>query len=230
MGAKFLIAALLATLAAVLPAAAHHPGDDLDRVMGSKEHYFQSIDRPSPAFELASADGQEVTLADFSDQVVVLHFVYASCPDVCPLHAEKLAEVQGMINQTPMKDVVQFISITTDPQRDTPDVLAGYGPNHGLDAANWRFLTIQSGQDEGATRALAESFGHRFLKVDDGYQTHGVVTHVIDRGGRWAANFHGLDFAPVNLVLYINGLVNQPAGAAGQAEAGWWQRLQGLFD
>jgi protein SCO1/2 len=66
--------------------------------------------------------------------------------------------------------------------------------------------------------------------VDDGYQTHGVVTHVIDRGGRWAANFHGLDFAPVNLVLYINGLVNQPAGAAGQAETGWWQRLQGLFD
>lgn len=230
MGARILAAGLLATLAAASPAGAHHPGDDLDRVMANKEHYFQAIDRPAPAFELASGDGQVAALADFSDQVVVLHFVYASCPDICPLHAEKLAEVQAMINQTPMKDAVQFVSITTDPNRDTPDVLASYGPSHGLDAANWDFLTIQPGQDEGATRALAEAFGHQFLKADDGYQTHGVVTHVIDGGGRWAANFHGLDFAPVNLVLYINGLVNQPAGAAGQAEAGWWQRLQGLFD
>lgn len=230
MGARELVLALLTAMALASPARAHHPGGDLDRVMGSKEHYFQPVDKPAPAFELAAADGQAVSLADFADHVVVLHFVYASCPDVCPLHAEKLAEVQEMINRTPMKDAVRFISITTDPAKDTPAVLEAYGPAHGLDGATWRFLTIGSGQDEAATRALAEAFGHKFLKGEDGYQTHGVVTHVIDRRGRWAANFHGLEFASVNLVLYLNGLVNKPSGVAEEAEPGWWQRLQGLFD
>uniref|UniRef100_UPI0013D81A57 SCO family protein n=2 Tax=Pseudomonadota TaxID=1224 RepID=UPI0013D81A57 len=72
---------------------------------------------------------------------VVLHFIYTSCPDVCPLHAEKIAEIQKMVNSTPMKDQVVFTSITTDPSKDTPDVLKAYGPAHGLDPVNWLFLT-----------------------------------------------------------------------------------------
>jgi protein SCO1 len=38
---------------------------------------------------------------------------------------------------------------------------------------------------------------------EDGYQIHGVVTHVIDREGQWQANFHGLKFEPTNLVVYV---------------------------
>ncbi len=59
------------------------------------------------------------------------------------------------------------------------------------------------------TRQLAKAFGHTFTKTEGNYQVHGVVTHVIDKQGRWRANFHGLRFAPVNLVLYVNGLVNE---------------------
>ena len=81
--------------------------------------------------------------ADFHGKVVVLHFVYASCPDFCPLHAEKLAEVQEMVNQTLMKDLVQFVSITSDPANDTPEVMRAYGPAHGIDPVNWVFLTVQ---------------------------------------------------------------------------------------
>src|SRR3546814_19759908 len=80
---------LLLVLASAAPAAAHHPGADLDRVMGSKEKYFQLIDKPAPAFQLLGIGGKSVSLADFTDKVVVLHFVRAGCPDVCPLHAEK---------------------------------------------------------------------------------------------------------------------------------------------
>jgi protein SCO1/2 len=61
----------------------------------------------------------------------------------------------------------------------------------------------------------------------DGTQMHGVVTHVIDRGGRLAANFHGLRFAPVNLVLYVNGLTN--AQARPVPEPGFWDGLRQLF-
>ena len=193
--------ALPVLLALGSPAAAHHPGDKLDEVMTGKEEFFQTIDRPAPAFALVDADGKPVALPDFANRIVVMHFIYAGCPDVCPLHAEKIAEIQQMVNQTPMKERVQFISVTTDPANDTPEVMKDYGPAHGIDPANWVFLTAGQEQGEDATRRLVEAYGHKFMQTDDGLQVHGVVTHVIDRGGRWAANFHGLKFAPPNLVL-----------------------------
>jgi protein SCO1/2 len=215
----------------ILPATsyAHHPGENLDTLLGSKEKYFQAIDRAAPDFLLRDADGQAVKLADFRDRIVVLNFVYARCPDVCPLHAEKIAEVQGMINATPMRNLVQFITVTTDPRSDTPDVLKTYGPTHGLDSANWMFLTIGPDQREDATRKLAEAYGHKFVKTKDGYQTHGVVTHIIDRGGRWAANFHGLRFAAINMVLYVNGLTNETGNSRTPDEGTFWDRVRRFF-
>ncbi len=226
---NFLTVALVAVLNLASPASAHHPGADLDEVMGSKEKYFQAVDKPAPPFTLRDTRGEEVTLDVFSDKVVVLHFVYASCPDVCPLHAEKLAEVQAMINQSPMKDMVRFVTVTTDPVKDTPDVLKAYGPAHGLDPENWTFLTTRADHSEDTTRALAEAFGHSFTRTEDGYQVHGVVTHIIARQSRWAANFHGLRFEPLNLVLYINGLTNSAPAPTDRSKSSWWDRLKGLF-
>ena len=153
-------------------------------------------------------------------------FIYASCPDVCPLHAEKLAQIQEMANQTPMKDHVQFISITTDPTNDTPDVLRQYGPAHGLDSSNWVFLTTKPGQPEDATRQLAEAFGHKFMKTEDGYQIHGIVTHVIDKDGRWRGNFHGLKFQPVNMVVFMNALANDHHHEGAASEIGFWSKVR----
>jgi protein SCO1/2 len=203
-----LVIALAAALSAA-PAAAHHPGKDLDEVMGSKEKYFQPIDKPAPEFSLSDAERRGIALSDFKGKVVVLHFVYASCTDVCPLHSDRIAEIQDMVNTSPSKDHVRFITITTDPEKDTTEILRAYGPTHGLDAANWMFLTTARGRPEDTTRRLAEAFGHTFIKTPSGAQVHGIVTHVIDKEGLWRANFHGLKFQPINLVLYLNGLVNE---------------------
>jgi protein SCO1/2 len=223
---------LFIALAAVLvaaPAAAHHPGKNLDEVMGSKEKFFQVIDKPAPAFSLQDADGRKFSLSDFKRKVVVLHFIYASCGDVCPLHADRIAEIQEMVNASPSKDQVQFITVTTDPQKDTPKVLREYGPAHGLDAANWTFLTTAPGQPEDTTRRLAEAFGHTFTTTPEGAQVHGVVTHVIDRQGLWRANFHGLRFQSINLVLYVNSLANEGQRPAATEAKSLWDRLRGLF-
>ncbi|MFU0503810.1 SCO family protein [Pseudaminobacter sp. NGMCC 1.201702] len=204
-----LLTAMAAVAAAALPAHAHHPGADLDRLMGSEEKYFQAIDAPAaPGFELADAEGNPARLSDFSDKVVVLNFVFASCTDVCPLHSDLIARVQAMVNETPMKDMVQFLTVTTDPAADTPKVMKAYGEAHGLDPSNWAFLTTREGQAEDATRKLSEEYNVRFDPLGGGQQMHGVVTHVIDRGGRFAAKFHGLRFDPLNLVMYVNGLTN----------------------
>jgi len=219
----------IATVAFAVPAMAHHPGADLDKVMGSKEQFFQAIDSPAPPFELADADGKIVRLSDFADKIVVLNFIFAGCTDVCPLHSALIADVQSKINVTPMRDMVQFITVTTDPEADTPDVRRRHGETHGLDTRNWMFLTRRPGDPEDATRALSETYNVKFEPLDGGQQMHGVVTHVIDRGGRFAAKFHGLRFEPLNLVLYINGLTNASVRPVKPGEPDWWEKLKGLF-
>ena len=197
---------LLLVMASMAPLSAHSL-KSLENQLHKREKYFQPLDKKAPDFTLQDADGRTVGSADLRGKVVVLHFIYTNCPDVCPLHAERIAEIQDMVNQTPMRELVQFITITSDPIRDTPDVMRKYGVDHGLDPVNWTFLT--SGPRRlTATRELVEQFGHKFTETDGGYQVHSVVTHVIDLEGRWRANFHGLKFHPTNLVLFINALTN----------------------
>jgi protein SCO1 len=220
-----LAVALATVMIAGSQAAAHHPAD-LEGDLSKRERYFQPLEGDAaPDFTLEDADGREVSLEDFRGKVVVLHFIYAGCPDECPLHTDLIARVQEMVNRTPMRDLVQFVTITTDPERDTPEVLKAYGPAHGLDPANWVFLTSGPERPE-ATRDLVQRFGHRFAATEDGHQLHGIVTHVLDREGRWRANFHGLKFEPMNLVSYINALTNDHHGPGPDAPtAGAWLPL-----
>jgi protein SCO1/2 len=227
-----LFARVLLALAIVLastPAAFAHSLDETEAMLGGKEKYFQPIDKEAPDFTLRDADGHAFRLGDFRSKVVVLHFIYTHCPDVCPLHAERIAQIQSMVKQAHMQDRVQFVTITTDPSRDTPDVMREYGKIHGLDRVNWLFLTTTAEEPEDATRRLAESFGHKFTKEEEGYQMHGIVTHVIDREGRWRGNFHGLEFDPLNMVVFINALVSDVHHAPEGQEGGVWGWLRSLF-
>ena len=220
--------AVLAIGLSVTPVAWAHSLKSLEDDLHKKEFYFQPLDKQAPDFALMDADGRPVGLSDLRGKVVVLHFIYTNCPDVCPLHADRIAEIQKMVNQTPMREQVRFVTVTSDPKRDTPDVMREYGLAHGLDPVNWTFLT--SGADRPTvTRDLVQKFGHKFTEADGGYQVHSVVTHVIDREGRWRANFHGLKFQPVNLVLYINALVNDIHGAEAAKKRGLWDKLRELF-
>jgi protein SCO1/2 len=188
------------------PSAAHTL-DELQSALTEREGYVQFVDRPAPEFILQDAAGNTVSLADAKGKVVVLWFIYANCPDVCPLQSEALARVQDMVNQTPMRELVRFIAITTDPANDRHDVLASYGEAHGLDPSNFLFLTSGPSAPD-ATRALAESYGLKFTPADDGDQMHGIVSHVIDKSGRLRARFHGLKFEPTNMLVFINALTN----------------------
>jgi protein SCO1/2 len=178
---------------------------------------------------LQDATGRTVSLSGLRGKVVVLNFVYTNCPDVCPLHAERIAELQTMINQTPMKAMVAFVTITTDPQRDRGTVLSDYGQAQGLDPVNWMFLTAPPDQPEDATRKIAEAYGLKFTAGDDGMQMHGTVTHVIDQDGRLRARFHGLKFEPVNFVAFVNALTNRTEKPHPHQQPSLWEKLKGLF-
>ena len=222
--------AVVGLLAAALlagPASAHSL-EELSQSFVNEEKYFQSFDAEAPRFTLQDGDGRTISLADFRGKVVVLHFIYTNCPDFCPLHAEKIAEVQQMVNITPMKDMVEFISITTDPRRDFGQVLRDFGENHGLDPVNWVFLTAAPGQPEDSTRQLAKSYGVEFKLAADGEQMHGVVTSVIRQDGRLVARFHSLRFQSLNLVKFINALTNDHHPVS-RVEPSFWDRLKDMF-
>ena len=214
-------------LSAAVPAAAQaHSLHDVEDRMREQEKYFEpKPGRPAPDFTLQDADGRPVSLADFRGKAVVLHFIYASCTDECPLHADLIARIQEMVNKTPMRDLVEFVTITTDPVRDTPEVMRGYGQAHALDPANWIFLTSGPDRPE-ETRNLVKRFGHQFKEIEGGVEIHGVVTHVIDREGNFRANFHGLAFEPVNLIVYVDTLMNE---GHPEPEPSFWDRLRGWF-
>src|SRR6185295_16145113 len=87
---------------------------------------------PAPDFDLISQDGAEVTLGSLRGKVVAVTFIYASCPDVCPLLTDKMARVQDELGKD-FGSQVAFVSITTDPKRDMPAVLKEYAKGFGAD-------------------------------------------------------------------------------------------------
>ncbi len=198
---------LLAFVAAGRPAVAHSR-KDREAQLFKRARFVEFVSRPAPEFELRDAEGRAVRLADFrGKKVVALWFIFASCTEACPLQSDVLAQVQEKVNRSPMRDLVQFVAVTTDPERDTPQVLRAYGPSHGLDSRNWAFLTSGADRPE-ATRELADRYGLKFTRTEKGDFMHGVVTHIIDYEGRIRARFHGLKWNQINMVVYINALTN----------------------
>ncbi len=229
--AGMLLAALLGMPA--LPAAAHSL-NELEADLGSREPYFQPLGQgqPAPDFILQDPDGDTVRLTDLRAKVVVLNFIYINCPDLCPRHSERIAEIQRMVAEAGLADRVEFVSITTDPERDTPAVMQGYGARHGLAPANWLFLTSGPEQPD-ATRELALRYGQKFTKSADAIEGHGIVTQIIDREGLWRAKFFGLSFDPVSALTYVDALANDihTAGQAATppADRSLWQRIEELI-
>ena len=196
----------------------------------TREKYFQPVDQPAPSLRCKTQAAWRSASPSSRGKVVILNFIHASCGDECPLHSVVIAQLQSMIKDTPMKDRQGFISITTDPNNDVGPVLADYGASHGLDLANWTFLTSPVSEPEDTTRRRAKAFGLVFEEVD-GAQMHGVVTNVIDKEGQLRGLFHGLNFAPLNLITFANALVNDVDRRHPESRPEWslWPWFASLF-
>jgi protein SCO1 len=77
-------------------------------------------------FALTDHNGKPRTLADFKGKVVVVFFGYTQCPDVCPTTLSELAGIKKGLGSEAER--LQVIFITLDPQRDTPELMAGFVP------------------------------------------------------------------------------------------------------
>ena len=78
--------------------------------------------KPAPEFTLTNQDGKRLALKELRGKVLAITFIFASCVDTCPLLTAKMAGIQNRLGSDFGKKV-HFVSITVDPERDTPDVL-----------------------------------------------------------------------------------------------------------
>jgi protein SCO1/2 len=151
------------------------------------------IGHKMPLFSLTDQTGKTVSLADFQGKVVVVDFIYTRCPlpDVCPRLSANFASVSKKRRD------VEFLSITIDPQFDTPAVLAEYARRWQA-GESWKFLTGTPEQ----IQKVAGFFGLVYWP-EEGSITHTVATAVIGRDGTLVAKIDGAGYRPDQLLALI---------------------------
>ncbi len=141
--------------------------------------------------EVLDTAGLPRRLHDFlGDKVVVLSFVYRSCPDVngCPLANFVLTGIERRVLEDPaLRDEVRLVSMSFDPAHDPPAAMRQYGAAIAPKGADWAFLTTASEQ---ALAPILEAYGQSVRReYDENGKPLGTISHIlrvflIDRGKR----------------------------------------------
>jgi protein SCO1/2 len=159
----------------------------------------------APDFALTSQDGAEVTLGALRGKVVAVAFIYTWCPDVCLMLTDKMARVQDALGSDFGRKVA-FVSITVDPERDTPEVLKEYAAAFDADLAGWSFLT----GEPAAIRDVAHRYGVVMRAAADGQVDHTLLTTLVDRQGVMRVQYLGYRFDEEEFRHDLLDLVNEP--------------------
>jgi protein SCO1/2 len=148
-----------------------------------------------PDFTLTDQARRPFTFSSLAGKVVAVNFVYTRCalPQFCLRVANYFGVLQKRFARELGRDLA-LVTITFDPERDTPDVLATYASQWKADPANWRFLTGSLAD----VRRVCSMFGMEYFP-DEGLMTHSLRTVVIDPQGTLVASIEGNQYTPEQL-------------------------------
>ena len=148
-----------------------------------------------PDFELADQNGRAIRNADLRGKVVAIDFIYSRCPlpDVCPRLSANFAVLQRKFRDQIGANLV-LLSVTVDPDFDTPAVLGEYARRWAT-GPGWLFLT-------GNVAPLATALGEVYW-ADEGSIGHNSTTSIVGRDGRLAAMVEGSNYRPDQLAHLI---------------------------
>ena len=171
-----LFLALAASLAVYLlfpPPVANHsaPGD------GGQEQAGPPVYGQVPEFQLTDQAGRPFASGSMKGRPWIADFIFTSCAGTCPQMTARMASLQGKL-----PPAVQLVSISVDPQRDTPQVLAEYAGRHGADPSRWRFLT---GQPERIAPLVSQGFRLSYAEGTDPAEPiiHSIRFVLVDPAG-----------------------------------------------
>jgi protein SCO1/2 len=156
---------------------------------------------PAPEFTLTDQNGKHVILKDLRGKVLAITFIFASCADTCPLLTAKMARLQDRLGAD-FGPRVYFVSITVDPERDTPEVLKRYAETHHVNPAGWAFLTGTPAE----IREVAGRYGIFYKKTPRGDVDHTFLTSLVDQSGTLRVQYMGIRFNPDEMLRDLQSL------------------------
>ena len=143
-----------------------------------------------PEFSFVDQNGKARSSADFSGKFLAVTFIYTRCPlpNFCPLLGKKFTELQGRLSKE-FPGKFHLLSVSIDPQYDTPQVLKGYSSIHTTDSSTWTYATGTPEQ----VATIAGLFGLTYSEKNPGLIDHDMRTALIAPDGRllhiWKSNF-----------------------------------------
>lgn len=147
-----------------------------------------------PYFSFLNQDSVLVKSTDMKDKIWIADFFFTTCPSICPVMTKNLKKLNA--NLSDLKDHLQFISFSINPDHDTPKALIEYINYHKIKADNWQFLS----GDEEETHELGinnfQIFAGRDDEADGGYAHSGAFT-LVDKEGYVRGVYLGTDMKQV---------------------------------
>ncbi len=194
--------ALLLTAGFIIATEARLSGHhDLTHRQGAAER--RQIKVPIQDLSLRDQSVRPFSFQGLRGKLVVLTFVYTTCPDLCPLITSGLLRVQRGLQATERNSVF-LLSITTDPEIDSPEVLKSYAERYGVDFSNWSFLT---GEKEELS-PVWKAFGVKVQRKARGLVDHTTLTALVDEKGVMRFAYHGTSPDPKVVLRDLRALLN----------------------
>jgi protein SCO1/2 len=167
-----------------------------------------------PDVPVVTQDGKTLRFYDdlIKGKIVVVNFVFTSCSDLCPIETARLAVVKDKLGDAVGRDIF-FISMSVDPEHDTPEMLKAFADAFGASAPGWQFLTGRPDQ----IKAINAKFGDRSAERDLKDHRNEILIGN-DATGDWErdSSFDDLD----QLVMTIRLMDPKWRGPSGAPQAG----------
>jgi len=161
--------------------------------------------KPASEFTLTQQDGKRLALKDLRGKVLAITFIFASCADTCPLLTAKMAGIQNRLGSE-FGTKVFFVSITVDPERDTPEVLKRYSEAYKANLSGWAFMTGSQAE----IREVAKRYGIYYKKTPRGDVDHTFLTSLVDQKGILRVQYMGVKFNPDEMLWDLRSLLREP--------------------
>lgn len=156
------------------------------RHAGMEDDLPQAAPHPVPAFTAVDQNGKNVARADLGGKVWLADFIFTRCAGPCPLMTMKMMQIQQALGEAP----VTLVSFTVDPDYDSPQVLKKYMADRGAKENNWLMLNTGS---NASVQSLARAMNIGVHKPEEGDIVHGTHFILVDRAGKIAGYFSGVD-------------------------------------
>ncbi len=168
-----------------------------------------------PAFQLVDQDGKPFGRDDLRGRIWIADFFFTTCKGPCPMLTARMVELQKALQKTP---AVRLVSISVDPENDTPPVLQEYARRNQADPTRWTFLT---GEAATVNRLVRQGFRQPLEEGGTEGPVHGTQFILVDGRGM-VRGIYALDDPEMmqKILLDTGTLLREQSAAAAGAAAG----------